>query len=348
LKSNRRNILFTFDYELFLGSGSGTVKKCLLEPTEHLIALFDKYSVRNAIFFVDTSYLIRLEKEENDSCKRDMALIREQLTRLVQKGHYVFPHIHPHWLDAVYDSGNNQWSLKDYSKYRFHFVSPAEREYLFSESFRILSEIILPVRPGYKISGYRAGGWSLQPFSDFQPFFEAHGISNEFSVVPGFKNHSQAQYFDFSACPQKVIYNFDTDPTTESVNGRFREYTISSVEIKPVTYYLAKVWGKYLWKTGQRSLGDGSGLVVKEGNDNKKRKDVLGSENREMISFELLTSVKLRSYKKFLETNTYMHFISHPKMLSMHNISMAGQFLKFASARFELCTDFSAFNANSL
>ena len=77
MKSNLRNILFTFDYELFLGANSGTVEKCLLEPTNLLINLFDKFSIKNAIFFVDTSYLIRLEQEQGDLCKRDLELIKD-------------------------------------------------------------------------------------------------------------------------------------------------------------------------------------------------------------------------------------------------------------------------------
>jgi len=142
LKSNQRNVLFTFDYELFLGAKSGTVEQCLLEPTNLLIDLFDKYSIKSAVFFVDTTYLIRLEQERNEACKKDLEAIKQQIRTLIKKGHYVFPHIHPHWIDAVYDSSINEWTLNNYSKYRFHHTSEKDRGVLFAESIIILIDIL--------------------------------------------------------------------------------------------------------------------------------------------------------------------------------------------------------------
>jgi len=341
LKSNHRNILFTFDYELFLGARSGTVEKCLIEPTNLLIDLFDKYSIKSTIFFVDTTYLIRLEQEQSEACKKDLEAIKKQLRTLIQNGHYVFPHIHPHWMDAKYDSTINEWSLNDYSKYRFHHTSEKDRGVLFGESIRLLEEIIKPINSNYKINGYRAGGWSLQPFEDFLPYFKKYNISNEFSVVPGFKNLSEAQYFDFTDCPKKDIYNFDINPVIEQDNGSFREFTISTLEITSALKLKSKVWGKYLWKTGQRSIGKGSGLVIKDESVTNKKSDFLGSKNKEMISVELLTKVKLPYYKRFIDNSAYMHFISHPKMLSYHNIKTLESFLKHVSNRFVLSTDFA-------
>ncbi len=335
-----KNLLITFDYELFLGKRSGSVQKCLIEPTEKIISLFDSFGIKNSIFFIDTTYLIRLKNEQGSACKKDFELIVLQLRELVRKGHYIFPHIHPHWLDAVYHSDTNQWSLEDYSKYRFHNTNEKERENIFSESINILREIAQLENPSYKIIGYRAGGWSLQPFSDFNPFFKKHGITSEFSVIPEFKNLSHAQYFDFRNCPKKNIYKFTDDPLTEIENGTYTEYTISKIAITSSLYWTTKIWGKYLWKTGQRSLGDGSGLVIKEKSENNKT-DLLGSSNEEMISIELLTLVKLPHYKRFLKDHNYMHFISHPKMLSLHNISVFKKFLKFATQSFNLQTDFS-------
>jgi len=339
---NLKQILFTFDYELFLGSKSGSVKNCLIEPTNELLKLFDKHKIKNAIFFVDTSYLIRLRNEENENCKKDFDAISNQLITLASKGHYVFPHIHPHWLDAIYIPEINQWSLSNFSKYRFHSAALNEKEKLFSESFQILNDILSKGNKPFIINGYRAGGWSIQPFKDFEPFFKQYGIYNEFSVVPGFKNLAEAQYFDFTISPLKPFYKFDTNPCTESEIGNYNEFTISTLFITSKVYWLGKLFGKYLWKTGQRSMGDGSGLVIKDSHNNDKR-EFLGSKDREMISVELLTKVKIPLYKKFLKTNDYMHFISHPKMLSMHNIKSFDSFLNFSTSKFDLKTDFSDF-----
>ena len=57
-----KRLLSTFDYELFLGPASGSVDRCLLEPTQKLLDLFDRFQLPHAIFFVDSTYLLRLEE----------------------------------------------------------------------------------------------------------------------------------------------------------------------------------------------------------------------------------------------------------------------------------------------
>jgi hypothetical protein len=339
-----KNLLFTFDYELFLGSTSGTVQKCLIEPTNYLLNLFDTHKIKNAVFFVDTTYLLRLREETHEACKKDYLQITQQLTDVLNRGHYVFPHIHPHWIDAKYNKELNQWHLDDYSKYRFHNIEPEVRETLFYQSMDVIEKIMMNANLQHKIDGYRAGGWSIQPFSDFKPCFEKFGIAFEFSVMKDFKNLSEAQYFDFSNCPEKNSYKFSTNPCMEDVSGNYTEYTISTLSLTTTMYWLNKVWAKYLWKTGQRSLGDGSGLVIKAKEVTSTKKDMLGSDSKEMISIELLNTVKLPYYKNFLKRNSYMHFISHPKMLSLHNLKIFEAFLKHATAKYKLQTNFKNFN----
>ena len=51
------NIYFTFDYELFFGSNSGTIENCIVKPTNELIKIANKYNVKFT-FFVDSGFLI--------------------------------------------------------------------------------------------------------------------------------------------------------------------------------------------------------------------------------------------------------------------------------------------------
>ena len=137
----KKNLLFTFDYELFLGSRTGTVQDCMIEPTEKLISLFEDFNIK-AVFFVDTTCLIRLKENAKvyDRSAVDLKVIAEQIQRLITKGHYVFPHLHPHWIDAEYSPDSNQWSLNNITHYRFHNITEQVREKLFGES--ISSNII--------------------------------------------------------------------------------------------------------------------------------------------------------------------------------------------------------------
>ena len=47
---------------------------------------------------------------------------------MAEGGHYVFNHIHPHWVDAVYDEQKNEWTLLNDSKYAFESLTEQERD----------------------------------------------------------------------------------------------------------------------------------------------------------------------------------------------------------------------------
>ncbi|HVA99380.1 MAG TPA: hypothetical protein VNG53_10840, partial [Bacteroidia bacterium] len=298
---NSKTILFTFDYELFLGERSGTVDKCLIEPTNRLLEILEQYNFK-AIFFVDTTYLIRLSEvsKNNEKAFCDFEKIKMQLRKIAEKKHEIFPHIHPHWLDAVYLEEINQWQLKKNDKYRFSSLVVEDKEMLFEKSFFILNEILQQINIGFKIDSYRAGGWCIQPFSDFIPYFEKHKIINEFSVLRGVSNFNDVQYFDFEITPKKNIYRFKDDICIEDSNGKYVQYSISTIKINKWSKFIERILLKYLWKMGNRSIGDGNGLATK-----KTQLHYKISSNLEMISIELLTKVKLPIYLKNIKKNNY-------------------------------------------
>ena len=57
-----KNLLITFDYELFLGRRSGRPLDCMLEPTKLLLDKLKLYGAK-AVFFVDCTYLCRLKEQ---------------------------------------------------------------------------------------------------------------------------------------------------------------------------------------------------------------------------------------------------------------------------------------------
>ena len=62
--------------------------------------------------------------------------------------------------------------------------------------------------------------------------------------------------------------------------------------------------------------------------------------NNEMTSIELMTSMKQNEYKKFINSNSYMHFISHPKMISKHNMYCFQNFIQSVQKKYTIETDF--------
>ena len=181
-----KHLLLTFDYELFLGERSGSVENCMLKPTSAIIDILQRNGITKTIFFVDTAYLLKLMEGETNESSDDFRNIVSQLVELIRAGHYVFPHLHPHWKDAQYDEKNNQWKLENLESYRFHNLNENEKDILFEGSIHIIKELQNEAGIFYPIDAYRAGGWCLQPFNDFKPYFKKHGIKFDFSVLKGF------------------------------------------------------------------------------------------------------------------------------------------------------------------
>jgi hypothetical protein len=316
----------------------------MIFPTGNLAEVMARYNARG-IFFVDTTYLLRLRElaTSNYECQSDFLQVREQLRNLVQAGHYVFPHVHPHWLDAIYLPNRNEWELSNTSKYRFNKISDQEREYTFTGSVNLLNEMVGDL-PGVQIDSFRAGGWCIQPFGDFIPYFKKNKIRNEFTVLKGFYQFTDAQYFDFSNASQKNIYRFSDDINIEDKQGEFRQYAISSIYIPSYVSLLEKVLVRILHKVfNDHAYTRGQGQAPRELTgvrpQSQEGKDLMNSRY-ERIAVELLTSVKLGTYLKYLKDHDYMHFISHPKMITGHNLKTFDRFLEKTFRNYDVETDF--------
>lgn len=344
----KKNLLLTFDYELFLGPRSGQPIECIIEPTESIRKVINPKGIK-AIFFVDTTYLITLEKYSNKypACASDLKMISDQIRQLISDGHSIFPHIHSHWLDAEYDSIQHQFNLIDIKRYRFHNLNENDREFLFRESLRILNTIINSVDLKYQINGFRAGGWSIQPFVDFKPYFEQFGIKYDFSVLAGLYQFSNAQYFDFSDAPNKPIYLFGNEVNVEDPNGQFIEVSSSVISVNPFYNKMDRVHKKILYKlfkdhTHNRGIGQQSQRVTDIAPLSEK--GVSTSDNtKEPASIEWMSIIKLPLYLKFIEQNDFMHFVSHPKMLSRHNLTTFDKFLTTICEKHTIVSDFKTF-----
>lgn len=327
-----KQLIITFDYELFLGKKSGSIDKCVIVPTEKILNILSRHNA-HAIFFVDMAWLLRLKEValSYPNAKKDYDKVVMQIQNIVKAGHYVFNHLHPHWLDAKYNKDTNQWELDNLTRYRFSVLDKASKDNLVIQTTQLLNEIVHSAKPGYIANGYRAGGWSIQPFEDFKPYFLQNGIKYDFSVMPGMKSITSAQQYDFSGLTATGPYTFSDDPAKPS-KGEFIEFPINHISIPPIRGFLNKILLKCLWKTGDRYSGDGQSTTAETINESVS----IG----EMISVELLTKVKLPLYLSYLKQNTYMHFISHPKMLSVHNINTFTRFMEKAFGSYNVETDF--------
>ncbi|MBP8042504.1 MAG: hypothetical protein KAZ36_11420 [Bacteroidales bacterium] len=342
----KKNILLTFDYELFLGKRSGTVDNCLIRPTKRVLEIL-KANNAKAIFFIDTTYLYRLEKlsKTNSLAAQDFNKIKEQLVQMAKEGHYLFHHIHPHWLDAVYIENISQWDLSEINRFTIHALSDPEKEILFKYSDDFLTEIYNKAQSANKCNGFRAGGLYIEPFNCFKLFFEKYGIHFEFSVVPGEKKSGEKLYYDFSKCPSDKPYSFDNNLNIETVNGKFREYPITKVQISGFT----KIFNGIYYRVTKRCLknqifGDGLSVAssMRNTDNDQSEKKLLAFETA--ISIEMLTSPLLSLYKNTIRQKHYIHFLSHPKLQSETSIRTMDRLLRFCNKNFKCEYDFARFD----
>jgi peptidoglycan/xylan/chitin deacetylase (PgdA/CDA1 family) len=336
----KKLLLITFDYELFLGERSGTVQKCLIGPTDKLLACLDKYALK-AYFFIDTVYMRRLKEMSKDHslAKADLEVITNQLVKMADKGHEIHPHIHPHWMDAIYDPKANEWCLSEKKHYTFASLSEEQRRDLFNHAITFIRSVVELSKRTQPVDSYRAGGWSIQPFENFKPHFQKHGIKNEFSVIPGRYFYSDAHQFDFRYAPADMqVYQFSQDICVKDDKGFFTEWTISSLPMtKTQQWFDFKISGllRRLRITGKFG-GSTVNTLIKEEGDLYSRNNV----TRQIASFEGLNPYRVMRYLKEIRKLNYFHFISHPKLINGFELKMMGILFRSLNKSPRLETDF--------
>lgn len=135
-----KNIILSFDYELFFGDKSGTIEKTLIEPTNQLMEAMEKVGARGN-FFVDYLMFKYLEQNEDQRSADDLALLKKQVKDMVRRGHRVELHLHPHWVDAKYN-GDGTWDYSDYSHYMLSTFSRDDIEEMFREGVAYLEQLV--------------------------------------------------------------------------------------------------------------------------------------------------------------------------------------------------------------
>ena len=98
-----KTLLFTLDYELY-GNGSGDVFKHIIEPTDKILGIVEKYNAKLTIFFEVIEYWKLKEEWESGNRmgydRNPIEAMERQLKRAFEYGHDIQLHLHPQWVDA--------------------------------------------------------------------------------------------------------------------------------------------------------------------------------------------------------------------------------------------------------
>ena len=308
-----KKIILTFDYEMFLGK-SGTIRNCIIEPTNELLKVFDSKGIKG-VFFVDILFLLKLSDE---GLVDEYNQIVENIHQILKQGSHIELHIHPHWLDAKYSTGTGQWDLSNDQKYRMEALSEDKRIEIFNSGVELLIKICRIIQPDYKVRSFRAGGLCIQPFDCFESLMIAHGIFVESSVAVGLASENGNQNFDFSRAKTTSPYRFSNNPIVPDNTGQFLEFPILTYRLSFFDKLIQKIKGN---SASHIIYGDGTSIRSMK----KKDKAFFLSKFK---SSNALVSLDGDFYEELLYTNIIKRkekvitLLSHPKLLSKESIQL--------------------------
>lgn len=322
-------VLFTFDYELFFGSDTGSVEKCMIEPTATLLQLSKNYTV-GMTFFVDVGYLLKLEEyaPNHAQLQSDLAKVKAQIAEMVNLNCSVQLHIHPHWEKSSYDG--EKWQIVTDQCYKLDDFSDTDVEQIVRRYYLYLQELT-----GKSVHSFRAGGWCIQPFSRLQKVFKELGLTIDSSVFPGGKFQSPHYDFDFTTIPAfSPPYRFESDVCISEPNGYFTEYPIASWRYSPVFYWKLYALGR-LQPGRHKMIGDGS-FLAQPG----RKKSVLTNFTWNHVSADGYYAGKLKQQAAHYNAKGLEHFvvIGHPKGLTLYAIEQIERFLKTTRNKYTFST----------
>jgi len=323
------NIYITLDYELFFGNNVGTLENCMLKPANEIARIANENGIK-LVFFIDSGYLLKLKEysQRFPELKKDLNSLTTQIKRLSNQGHTFELHIHPHWEDSYYDG--KKWIIIT-NRYRLHSFEDEEIMDIFNKYTKVIKDIT-----GRDPIAFRAGGWSVQPFSKLKQAFIKNRILIDSSVFSGGYHNSKHQFYDFQKVPKFTSeYYFDEEITETSSSQKFKEIPISSMQVSPLFFWklsLIKVFGSPLHNT----YGDGQPIKM----PNSKLLKLLTFSSNSVVSIDGYKASYLKKAYGIFKKNDAKNFviIGHPKAFTKFSLIKFEKFLKSLNSEDKILT----------
>lgn len=210
-------ILYSDDYEVYLGGNYIQENEVLIDTTECLLSACRDEGIPITLF-CDLPCLWRYRELGHNEFPD---LVDLQMKRAIELGNDVQIHIHPHWFQTkivVGDEKSTQYEF-DLSKFLLGNWFPEGgtelRSFcaeLFERAKVYLENLLCPVRHSYHCIAFRAGGYGLQPHPEeiFGALRDV-GILIDSSIVPGMVLNTNVNRIDFSMVPRKGNYFISTE-----------------------------------------------------------------------------------------------------------------------------------------
>jgi len=235
-------IILTCDYEIF-GDGTGSIESCLIEPTESMLKIANKYSVPLTLMVDICEYHAFKNEEEKKSFPdgyTPASWIEKQLIDCIQSGHDVQLHIHPQWTNYTYYKERNEFRV-DMGRWKVSSISYDELCKILKRGKETLENLLKPYKIEYRCFAFRAGAWSIQPERDVLRALSDTGFRIDSSVAPGCSYKDSLTAYDFRQMPDKPFWHIKENLKTDSGKG------ILEVPVYTVKYsFCDKIYYKFL------------------------------------------------------------------------------------------------------
>ncbi|OOF20697.1 hypothetical protein BZJ19_16960, partial [Salinivibrio proteolyticus] len=186
------NILLTFDYEVFFGENFYSEEEVLFRPTEKLLAIAKKHNAK-LVFFIDICSIVAYEKFGRMEYVNNF---QKQIYKILELGHDVQMHFHPHWFDSIYNMSSNSWH-HNYKNWSYSNLIDNYGLTKANEMFGLAQRKFIDL-VGSKPLSFRAGGYTTQPHEEaLISLLKRFDYKYDSSITPLKMFHSSAQWFDY-------------------------------------------------------------------------------------------------------------------------------------------------------
>jgi hypothetical protein len=320
----QNKIIISFDYEIYF-DGSNNYES-LLSNTEKIL-ITAKKTQSKLVFFVDIMYLIQLKKHQHSEIYNR---IESQINDMIQDGHEVQFHFHPHWIHARFDEVDKKW-IFDSSEYSFSdIIEKYGLEYAkqqFNDAYQFLNQQFK-----LKSNAFRAGGLSIdQSQNELIELLKFNKIQYDSSVMPGLKLKGKYIDINHKKAPLSAYWTVENSFLNASQNGHLIEVPLMSINPDKINK-IKRIWTsvQYRWvtfvnrknyytKAEPRQIID---LKITE-SDYPRNITFDKSRTRDLILLKFFT-------KEFLkEDKQLMCILSHPKSFIHPSFDVFENYLKW-------------------
>lgn len=230
-------ILFTSDYEIH-GSGMGSPKELVVDPTTRMLDQFDRYGAKLTIM-ADIGEILKFKEyaEKTGDDRFGWGAIATQLQRAVKTGHDVQLHIHSSYFNATWDEAKQHWK-QDWSEYDLASLPYERVKEMVVRGKALLEETCRKVKPDYECFAFRAANWSMHPSGAIVKALIEEGFRIDTSVWK-YGRYDDLVKFDYRYAHSDLVpWPIDeSDVCRRDPEGKLFEFPIYTEE-KPLWTFL--------------------------------------------------------------------------------------------------------------